>query len=342
MVSGCSWVLGCNWGSSQEEIVKRTPKEEAEKLQKLLSIMKSQGWLPQEESVRQLLCSNSSCLICNAMALEIQQLLGEEKKKISPVSLKPSRSFLCLEALPLSKVEFDRSPELCSKHARDISLASSLTPSQSTDQKSSTQSTAPSTGDSNVQYYCPDPWQKQEPQRSNVSQDAGSLSSSSVEESRVPANQQKKRKKTKKFVLKDQEAGLFPAALFGFASTLAGAGLADSLAERRLGSAFAAPSALTFLLGIVAALDGRRVRCLTCHEAALRMHWGKAGRLINPAYSAQNQDYELAHPNIHFIYELLEHVNGMNLQIQNCRISTTQDNKRTAKRGPSESLLSVV
>ena len=60
----------------------------------------------------------------------------------------------------------------------------------------------------------------------------------------------------------------FPAAFFGFASTLAGAGLADSLAERRLGSALAAPSALTFLLGIVAARGGRRVRRRICHRGA--------------------------------------------------------------------------
>ncbi|XP_052572905.1 protein FAM205C isoform X1 [Peromyscus californicus insignis] len=182
----------------------QTSKEEAEKLQKLLSIMKRQGWLPQEGSVRRLLCSEPSCSICNAMAMEIQQLLGIENKMASPVSLRASQSFPSLEALPPSKAELDKSPELCSQHSRDVSQASSLTPSQSTDQKSSTQSAAPSTGDSNMQYYCPDPPQKQEPQGSSVSRDAGSLSSSSVEEPGVPANQQKRRKRTKKFVLKDQ------------------------------------------------------------------------------------------------------------------------------------------
>ncbi|XP_006986036.1 protein SPATA31F3 [Peromyscus maniculatus bairdii] len=184
--------------------VKRTSKEEAEKLQKLLSVMKSQGWLPQEGSVRRLLCSEPSCSICNAMAKEIQQLLGIENNMASPGSLRASQSFLSLEALPPSKAELDKSPELCPQHSRDVSQASSLTPSQSTDQKSSTQSAAPSTGDSNVQYYCPAPPPKQEPQGPNVSRDAGSLSSSSVEEPGVPANQQKRRKKTKKFVLKDQ------------------------------------------------------------------------------------------------------------------------------------------
>ncbi|KAL1776689.1 FAM205C [Sigmodon hispidus] len=183
--------------------VKRTSKEETEKLQKLLSVMKSQGWLPQEGSIRRLLCSDPSCPICNAMALEIQQLLGCENKMTSPTLVRPSKSFRSLEALSPSKEPFDKSPELCSQHSRDISLTSSLTPSQSTDQKSSTQSAAPSTGDASI-LYSPDHQQKQEPQGSNVYQGAGSLSSSSAEEPRVPANQQKK-KKSKKLALKNQE-----------------------------------------------------------------------------------------------------------------------------------------
>ena len=65
-------------------------------------------------------------------------------------------------------------------------------------------------------------------------------------------------------------------------------------------------------------------------------------QLTNPATTqAQNQGYELAHPNIHFIYELLAHVKGTNLQIQNIRISTTQDS-RIAKRSSTESPLLVV
>uniref|UniRef100_A0A8C4LP06 SPATA31-like domain-containing protein n=1 Tax=Equus asinus TaxID=9793 RepID=A0A8C4LP06_EQUAS len=35
----------------------------------------SQGWLPEEGSVRWLLCADPSCPVCNAVALEIQQLL---------------------------------------------------------------------------------------------------------------------------------------------------------------------------------------------------------------------------------------------------------------------------
>ena len=158
----------------------------------------SQGWLPQEGSVRRLLCSDPSCPICNAMALEIQQLLGYENKEPCLTSLRPSQNFSSLEALASSKVLFDKNSEFCSQDSRDISLASSLTPSQSTDQKS-----APSTGDANLRCYHADHRQKQEPQGSNVSQGAGSLSSSSVEEPGVPANQQKKKKITK-LVLKSE------------------------------------------------------------------------------------------------------------------------------------------
>ncbi|XP_019295578.1 protein FAM205C isoform X2 [Panthera pardus] len=56
---------------------RRLSREEAEKPWELLSVMKSQGWLPKEGSVRRLLCADPSCPICNAVALEIQQLLEE-------------------------------------------------------------------------------------------------------------------------------------------------------------------------------------------------------------------------------------------------------------------------
>ncbi|XP_030775923.1 protein FAM205C isoform X2 [Rhinopithecus roxellana] len=55
---------------------RRTSQEEAKKLWKLLFLMKSQGWLPQEGSVRRILCADPCCQICNVMALEIQQLLA--------------------------------------------------------------------------------------------------------------------------------------------------------------------------------------------------------------------------------------------------------------------------
>uniref|UniRef100_A0A8C5Z6R4 SPATA31-like domain-containing protein n=1 Tax=Marmota marmota marmota TaxID=9994 RepID=A0A8C5Z6R4_MARMA len=56
---------------------RRPSQEEAEELQELLSFMKIQGWLPQKESVRQLLCADPYCQTCNGVALEIDQLLEE-------------------------------------------------------------------------------------------------------------------------------------------------------------------------------------------------------------------------------------------------------------------------
>lgn len=37
--------------------------------------------------------------------------------------------------------------------------------------------------------------------------------------------------------------------------------------------------------------------------------WGNAGRLTNPAITkTQKQGYELLHANIHFIYEMMDHL----------------------------------
>ncbi|EAW58412.1 hCG2039876, partial [Homo sapiens] len=57
---------------------RRLSQEEDQKPQELFSVMKSQGWLPPEGSVRRILCTDPCCQICNAMALEIQQLLADE------------------------------------------------------------------------------------------------------------------------------------------------------------------------------------------------------------------------------------------------------------------------
>ena len=61
--------------------------------------------------------------------------------------------------------------------------------------------------------------------------------------------------------------------------------------------------------------------------------------MTNPA---QIQGYELAHLNIHPVYELLELAKGLDLQAQSYRISMTQDNNRISKRNPSEGPTSTV
>ena len=69
----------------------------------------------------------------------------------------------------------------------------------------------------------------------------------------------------------------------------------------------------------------------------------RAGRLTNSATTqAQIQGFELAHPNIYPIYELLECMKGPVLQIQSCRISMTQGNNRISKRSPSEDPVLIV
>lgn len=55
----------------------------------------------------------------------------------------------------------------------------------------------------------------------------------------------------------------------------------------------------------------------------------RAGRLTNSASNqAQIQGYDLAHPKIYLIRELLEHMKGSVLKIQSCRISTIQGSSR--------------
>ncbi|XP_038538552.1 LOW QUALITY PROTEIN: protein FAM205A-like isoform X1 [Canis lupus familiaris] len=61
---------------------RRFCQEEADKPWELLSVMRSQDWLPQEGSVRRLLCADTCCQICNAMALEIQQLLSLQQRSL--------------------------------------------------------------------------------------------------------------------------------------------------------------------------------------------------------------------------------------------------------------------
>ncbi|KAL2781727.1 protein FAM205C isoform a [Daubentonia madagascariensis] len=187
----------------------RTYQEEAEKLRNLLSVMKSQGWLPQEGSVRRILCADPCCKVCNAVALEIQQLLVGENNKISPTLLEPSQGSSCSEMFSMSSMSFEQRQELGSQSSREFSMATvTLTLSQLTDQKSLPQSAAQSTNAVSIQDYWADHLQRgQGFQVAGVSQDAGALSSSSLEEPGVSLNQQERKNNNSKFVSKeDQEA----------------------------------------------------------------------------------------------------------------------------------------
>jgi hypothetical protein len=61
-----------------------------------------------------------------------------------------------------------------------------------------------------------------------------------------------------------------------------------------------------------------------------------SGLTSSAATQAQIQDFELAHPKIYIIYELLGITKGLVLLIQNYRISMTQSNNRMTKRSPCE------
>ena len=54
------------------------------------------------------------------------------------------------------------------------------------------------------------------------------------------------------------------------------------------------------------------------------------------------QGFELTHPNIYPIYELLECVKDPVLQSQSCRISMTQGNNRISERSPREDPVLIV
>ncbi|XP_046523237.1 protein FAM205C-like isoform X1 [Equus quagga] len=68
-----------------------------------------QGWLPEEGSVRWLLCADPSCPVCNAVALEIQQLLVGENPDLPPTSPGPSQGSSCPESLSTSHLSFEQS-----------------------------------------------------------------------------------------------------------------------------------------------------------------------------------------------------------------------------------------
>lgn len=153
--------------------------------------------------MRRLLCADPSCPICNAMALEIKQLLANENTPVSPTSSRRSHGSSCLDILSLSSLSFDQNQG--SQHSKDLSIPSATpTTCQLTDHKSLTQPAAESTGIVSIQDYWTDHQLRQEFQASDVFWDAGALSSSSHEECRIPVNQKDKKKSNTKYVQEKQ------------------------------------------------------------------------------------------------------------------------------------------
>ncbi|ELK34267.1 hypothetical protein MDA_GLEAN10021626 [Myotis davidii] len=130
--------------------------KETEKPWEMLSVMKSQDWLPQEGSVRKLLCADACCQICNAMALEIQQLLVDENIPLYTTSPGPSEGSPCLKILPKSNMSFEQSLEHHSTQTQKPSLPSATqTVSQLTAKKSLCRSFTHSAGQSDDPFEGP-------------------------------------------------------------------------------------------------------------------------------------------------------------------------------------------
>ncbi|XP_024415756.2 protein SPATA31F1-like [Desmodus rotundus] len=165
---------------------------EAEKPWELLSVMKSQSWLPQEGSVRRLLCADTCCQVCNTMALEIQQLLEGENTLISPTSLGPSQCSSSLDILSKSNLFFEHSLEHHSTCSQELSLQPAApSASQLMDQKCLTLSAAQSPNSVCIQdYWAEHPQLRQVVQVPEFPRVTETMSSSKFEESRIPVNQQ--------------------------------------------------------------------------------------------------------------------------------------------------------
>ncbi|XP_035937234.2 protein SPATA31F1-like [Halichoerus grypus] len=185
---------------------RRHSREEAEKPWELLSVMKSQDWLPQEGSVRRLLCADTCCEICNAVALEIQQWLVGENTLISPPSSGPLQGSSCLEILSMSTVSFNQSLQQHSLHSKSLALGSATPPVlQLVDQKSLTQSAVQSAGTVRIH----DCWAEhlqlgQGFQMPEVPRGPETLCCSRLEEPRVPVNQQEMMQSSPTLVCRNQ------------------------------------------------------------------------------------------------------------------------------------------
>ncbi|XP_037007551.2 LOW QUALITY PROTEIN: protein FAM205A-like [Artibeus jamaicensis] len=166
--------------------------KEAEKPWELLSVMKSQSWLPQEGSVRRLLCADTCCQICNTMALEIQQLLVGENILIYPTSMGPSQDSSSLEILSKPNVSFEHSLE---HHSTCLLPSATPSASQLMDQKYVTQPVTWSAVQSADTVGMQEHWAEnvqlgQGFQVQDMPQLQETMSSSRFEECRIPVNQQ--------------------------------------------------------------------------------------------------------------------------------------------------------
>ncbi|XP_059516723.1 protein SPATA31F1-like [Myotis daubentonii] len=166
--------------------------KEEEKPWELLSVMKSHSWLPQEGSVRRLLCADAYCQICNAVVLEIQRLLVGENSPVSATSPGPLEGSPCLEILSKSSVSFEQSLEHHSMHPKELSfLSAAPSVSQCMDQKSLTWSAAQSVSSDSIKDCEAEQFQLEQAfQVQETPVDSETIVSSRFEEPRNTVNQQ--------------------------------------------------------------------------------------------------------------------------------------------------------
>ncbi|KAM6182180.1 protein SPATA31F1-like [Erethizon dorsatum] len=170
---------------------KSCSQEEAEKLWDLLSAMKSQHWLPQQESVRQLLCADPSCQTCNAVSLEIQQLLEDKKNQTSPTLSGPSQGSSCLQMMSVSTVSSEQNLEPHPQHSRDRSLISATPTLPQQMEQNLTQTLAQTTSAISIhEYFADHLLLEQEFQLARMPMVQESRASSKLEEPMVPVNEQ--------------------------------------------------------------------------------------------------------------------------------------------------------
>ncbi|XP_012576713.1 PREDICTED: putative protein FAM205B, partial [Condylura cristata] len=181
-------------------------RKEVEKPVELLSLMKSQSWLPQDGRVRQLLCADPSCNTCNAVARDIKRLLVGGTSLTSSSLPGPPQGSPCIHSMSMPSGLVQQNPEHQALCSTQLSLPLS-TPmvSQFRDQKSFTQSVVQSPTAVSIQDYWTEHLQlTQQIQGPRELRGPESMCSFMLEEPRVPVSQQVTIQTNSNFIYENQ------------------------------------------------------------------------------------------------------------------------------------------
>ncbi|XP_037349036.1 protein FAM205A-like [Talpa occidentalis] len=166
-------------------------RKEAEKPRELLSVMKSQDWLPREGGVRRLLCADPCCNTCNAVALDIKHLL-EGGSLTCPCSVGPPQGSPCLDSMAMPSKPVEQCPEHQAHCSKQLPLPlSAPVAAQFSDQKSFTRSMVQSPTAVSIHDYWTEHLQlTQQIQGPEVPRGPENMCVSVLEEPRAPVTQQ--------------------------------------------------------------------------------------------------------------------------------------------------------